>query len=381
MAGLTREGFTPLSYQEVVGRISSKLVAFNPTIDLSTESPDGQLVEIFSFEVAQAWNELSLVYNSYNPDVAIGAGLRNIGLITGLPYGAATRSQAVVNLVGVAGTIVPRNSVVSDGTNEFTTSFDAVIPASVQAVAKVSGGTPVGVGAINTIVSVISGWTSVTQTEAGRQGGQAQTETQFRNLRNKTVLRNFVSVDEVIRARLFESLGIEQVDIVNNDTLLVAPDGTPPQTIHVTVGEIDASVTDEAIAQVILATKGLACPTHGTTSVTINDTQGNPKVINFTKATPVSVFMNIEVLFLDANFAGEEELIKKDLINHINSLDANENVIWSRLFGLVTPHAKAQVNVLELSKDGVNYSPTNVPINTNEFATTNAGLINLTVVN
>ena len=173
--GLTREGFTPETYVDINARISARLNALSPGIDLSAESPDGQLVDIFSFELSQVWSELALVYNSYNPEVAFGAGLRNLGLITGLPFGAATRSQAVVQLSGTSGTVVPRGAIVSDDAgNEFTVSFDSVIPASVQVVAKLSGPVNVNVGAITTIVSQIDGWTSVSNTATGREGSAAQ---------------------------------------------------------------------------------------------------------------------------------------------------------------------------------------------------------------
>lgn len=383
MAGLTREGFIPLSNQEIKDRISARLEAFSNGIDLSTESPDGQLVEIMSFELSQAWSELDLVYNSYNPEVAVGAGLRNIGLITGLPYGAATRSQADIDLVGTSGVVVPAGSIVADANgNEFTTTFNATIPATVQAVATVSGPINVDIGALTTLVSNIVGWTSIDQPTAGRIGATAQTENQYRNLRNRTVLRNFVSVEETIRARLTEDLGIVQVSVINNDDPNNSlPDGTPPNTIHVTVGEIDGAITDEDIAQVILATKGLGCPTFGSTSIAVNDTQGNSHTVSFSKAIPKTVFMDIEILFLDNDFAGAEESIRADLIAHINSLDAEEDVIWSRLFGLITPYAKAQVNKLELSDDGITYNASNLVVGADEYANTETGNINIVVVN
>lgn len=383
MAGLTREGFTPLLYEEIVSRISTRLRAFRPNIDLSTESPDGQNVEIFSFIIAQAWSELGLVYNSYNPNNATGEALRNIGMLTGLQYGAATRSQVQVNLTGTAGTIVPKNSIVADAIgNQFTISFDATIPATVQAVAKVSGGVSVGVGAITTIVTSIDGWTGVTNTLAGRVGGVAQTEAQYRNLRNKTVLRNFYSSVEVIKARLFDELKIEQVSILNNDTLTdTLPDGTPPQTIHITVGEIDSAVTDQAIAQVILKSKGLGCPTYGSTTVIVNDSQNNPHSVSFSKAIPKTIFMSIEVLFLDEDYAGAKASIEKDLLTHINSLEADEDVIWSRLFGIITPYAKAQVNKLELSSDGRTYAAQNITVSANEYAYAELGYLNIVVAN
>ncbi len=383
MAGLTREGFIPLSYGELVARISARLRAFSTGIDLDPASPDGQLVEIFSFELSQAWGELSNVYNSYNPDVAIGAGLRNIGMISGLPYGAATRSQTLVNLIGTSGTPIPAGSIVADGAgNEFTTTFAATIPSSVQVVATVSGPTSVDIGAITTIVSPITGWNSVTQTLAGTVGGAPQTDVQYRNLRNRTVLRNFVAVEDTIKARLLETLKIEQVVVLNNDSTTDSlPDGTPPNTIHVTVGEVGSGVTDKDIGQVILATKGLGCPTFGSTSVTVPDSQGNPKTVRFSKAKAKNIFMNIEILFLDVEYAGSADLIKAALVTHINSLATDEDVIWSRLFGVITPYAKAQVNKLELSEDGTTYVSSNIAVAANEFASTNPGYINITVVN
>ena len=383
MAGLTREGFTPLSYNELVTRISNRLEAFSPGIDLSPESPDGGLVEIFSFELSQAWSELDLVYNSYNPNQATGAGLRNLGLITGLTYGAATRSQTLVGLVGTAGTPIPRGSVVSDAEgNEFTTALAATIPANVQVVARVSGPINVDAGAILNIESPITGWTSVSHTQSGRTGSAAQTETQFRNLRNKTVLRNFVSIEDTIRARVFETLGIKQVVVLNNDHLTdPLPDGTPAGAIHVTVGEVDSSISDEDIAQVILTTKGLGCPTFGSTSVIVNDAQDNPHTVNFSKAVAQDIWMDINITFLDTDYAGAEESIRADLVAHINSLATDEDVIWSRLFGIITPYSKAQVNSLLIGTSMGSLNPANIPIDANHFANIVDGQISITRTN
>jgi uncharacterized phage protein gp47/JayE len=385
MAGLSNEGFIPLTLDEIRERIHTKLEAFSPGIDLSVSSPDGQLVEIFGFELAQAWQELGLVFSSYNPNDAIGAGLRNIGLISGLPYGAATRSQADIELIGVEGTVVPAGSIVSDAAgNEFATSFDYTISPStttVPAVAVVSGSINVDAGTITNIVTPVSGWTSINQPLSGRVGDLPQTETEYRNLRNRTVLRNSVHIEEVIKARINEDLGISQVQVLNNDTPLPLADGTPPSNIHVTVGEVPSNVTDEAIARVISLHKGLGTITYGSTSVTIDDSQGQPHEVKFTKATAKPVFMDIEVLFLDEDYAGAVENIRADLLAHISNLEAGEDLIWSRLFGIITPYSKAQVNKLELSTDGVTYNPSNIVFDEDEFAVSALGNINITAVN
>ena len=381
MAGLTREGFTPLTYDELVERISSKLEVFSPGIDLSPESPDGLQVHINSFELAQAWSELDFVYNSYNPNIASGAGLRNIGLISGLPIAAASRSTATIDLVGTTGITVPKGSVVSDDLdNEFVTELDAVIPASVKVTATLSGVISVVSGSITTIKSQLSGWTGLTQNNAGTTGTLPQTEIAYRNLRNRTVLRNFVTVEETIKARLLENLGIEQVSIQNNDAPsggLDLADGTPPQTIHVTVGEV-GTITNEEIGAIILATKGLGCPTFGTSSVSVPDIYGELHTVSFSKAVAANILINLDVTYLDENKAGATESIRADLVTHINSLLTDEDVIWSRLFGIITPYAKAQINSLTISKNGGAYAAANVEVLIGEFAATTAGSIVIT---
>ena len=382
MAGLSRDGFIPKTYEEIQTSIKSKLEVFSPGFDFGAESPDGQLVDIFSLELSVAWSELSLVYKSYDPNQAFGAGLRNLGLITGLPYGAATRSTGNIELIGVANTVVPVGSVVTDNEgNEFTTSFSATIPSTVQVVATVSGTIAIPAGTINTIKSPVTGWDSINQVVDGRTGAAPQSEIAYKNERNRTVLRNFTSVPSTMESRLFE-LGIKQADVQNNDhPTNPLPDGTPAQTIHVTVGEV-GFVTDTQIAQVILTTKGIGCPTFGTSTITVSDAQGHSHEVSFSKATGVDIFVLLEVTFLDSDIAGAVEGIRNDLTTHINGLLAGEDVVWSRLFGIITPYAKAQINSLTLGRlpNLSDQAATNLVIAPNEFAQTEANLIDVTVV-
>ena len=382
MAGLSRDGFIPKTYEEIQTSIKSKLEVFSPGFDFGAESPDGQLVDIFALELSVAWSELDLVYKSYDPNQAFGAGLRNLGLITGLPYGAATRSTGNIELIGVANTVVPVGSVVTDNEgNEFTTSFSATIPSTVQVVATVSGTIAIPAGTVNTIKSPVTGWDSINQAVDGRAGAAPQSEISYKNERNRTVLRNFTSVPSTMESRLFE-LGIKQADVQNNDHPTdPLPDGTPAQTVHVTVGEV-GFVTDIQIAQVILATKGMGCPTFGTSTIAVSDAQGHSHEVSFSKATGVDIFVLLEVTFLDPDIAGAIEGIRNDLATHINSLLAGEDIVWSRLFGIITPFAKAQINSLTLGRlpNLSDQAATNLVIAPNEFAQTEANLIDVTVV-
>ena len=379
MAGLSSGGFIPENFQDIKDRIEGKIDAINPGFDFSPESPDGQLIGIMSFELAQAWSQLGLVYDSYNPQVSRGAALRNLGLITGQPYGVAKRSYATLETQGVAGTIIPRQSKVTIDDKEFYTSFEVTIPANVQVVATLPGVIPVPAGGTVEIVTAVTGWTGSTLTNAGVEGSKAMNEQQYRNYRQQTVMRNYSSTADVMKARILE-LGLAQVSVVNNQSLVTLADGTPPSTIQVVLGELGI-VSRQDIAKVILNTNALGCPTYSATGdfEDVTDSQGGTHRIYFSIATEIPVEVNLNVTFLSDNVAGALENVQSALFDHINALISGEDVVWSRLFGYVLPFAKAQVNSLTVGKVGDPQGIANIPMGDGEFASISLANLNITV--
>ena len=379
MAGLTSSGFVPETYKNIKARIEGKLETLNPGFDFSPESPDGQLISIMTYELFQAWAQLNNVYNSYNPTVASGAALRNIGLITGIPFGAASKSYATLETQGTVGTIIPALSLVSDADgNEFYSAFEVAIPSNIQVVSKESGVLDVSAGSVTTIVTPVTGWTGITQLLDGNSGTTAQTQQQYRNSRQRTVMRNSVSIADAMQANLHE-LGIDQATVFNNDSNATVS-GVPANTIEVTVGEISPAITDDMIAQVILSTNSMGCSTFGTTTVAITDTQGVSHNISFTKATQFDVQMAINITFLDPDFAGAEESIKAALIAHVNSLEAGADVVWSRLFQYITAFGEAQINSLTIGELGGTLAASNIVIAAGKYTNLVDADITITVV-
>jgi len=369
MAGLTVAGFEIDSYEAIKSRIESKLEVFNAGFDFSPDSPDGQLIGIMSYEIYLLWTQLNEVYNSYDPKSATGAALKNLGELTGISYENAGRAIAVLETQGVAGTVIPAGTVFADGNdNEFYSSFEAIVPANLTVVASVAGVLDVPISSIATIVTQgITGLTSVTQSTVGISGTAAQTEQQYRNTRTQTVLRNHTSVADSLQARLVE-IGADQALVINNTSPTVTlADGTPPNTVHVTFGEV-SGITSQEIGQTILDGLPLGCPTYGSTSVVIIDKQGTPQTINYSLAVEVPIEVTVDVTYLSDSIAGAEESILVSLTDHINSLVSGEDVIWSRLFGYITPYAKAQVNSLTIAKVGDVHGTSNIVLTDTEFA-------------
>ena len=366
MAGLTISGFVPETLSEIKERIKGKLELINPGFDFSPESPDGQLIEIMSFEIWQAWTQLDLVYNSFNPAFATGAALRNIGLITGIPYGTANRSYVTVELQGTAGTVVPANSLVTDDMgNEFYLASAATVPNNAQAICRVPGPVVVTSGTVVNIKTPVTGWSGITQTTEGVIGSLAMQDQEYRNLRTSTIMRNYTSTVETMRGRLIE-LGVGQATVFNNDSNSVV-DTVPANTVAVTIGD-QGTVSDESVATVIFETNAVGCPTFGTTTVSIEDQQGFSHDINYTKATAVPMSIVVDVKFPTIDTAGAEESIKSALLGYINGLPAGSDVIWSRLFQYITPFAEAEVVSLTVGKLSGAQGTVNVVLTDIEYA-------------
>ena len=378
MAGLSPYGFEPDTLAAIKSRIELALETLNPGFDFSPESPDGQLIGIMSYEIFTLWDQLSQVYQSYNPEQATGDALRNKGLITGIPYGTANRSYATIEFQGTAGVSVPAGSIVEDGeSREWFTAYRTVLPSNAQVICKTPGPVPAVAGSVVSMQAQIAGITGITQTTDGVMGKLAMSEQEYINLRSATVMRNYTSTVDVMRGRLLE-LGLTQVAVNNNDET-IAVDGVPANTVAVTIGEL-GDVTTDSIASVILETIPMGCPTFGTTTVSVKDQQGYSHDVSFTQAVGVPTFVDINLTFLDLDKAGAVDNIRSSVGEYINGLPAGSAVIWSHLFQYITPYANAQVNTLLINKTGDTPAVANLPMTVSEYASITSANITITEV-
>lgn len=122
MAGLTSEGFTPESLEEIQTRIRglvvSKFGQQGETVNVNPSSRFGQLIDIFSSEIFGVWEGLEDVYNSYFPLTAFGTSLDKSCQLLNIARLPARSSQGEAYLIGDANTSVPQgNGFLVSGTN------------------------------------------------------------------------------------------------------------------------------------------------------------------------------------------------------------------------------------------------------------------------
>lgn len=372
---LTIEGYTAKPYADVLADLVARKLLVNPDFDTDPSSVDMQELDIFAYEIAQVYNMQAQIFNSYDPSVATGMALRNVGLITGFEYVTASRTQLTFTPQGIDDTPIPLGSLVtSDNGDDFYTTLASSVGTPTHVAAVITGTTPIPLTLEPK--TVIAGWDTCDTLTDSHRGDKAQNDQQYRNQRTKTVLKNHKGIVESIHGTLTDA-GVGQVAVINNDTN-AAVGGVPANTIHVIVGEVVAK-TDLEIAQIIYDTKGEGTPTHGSTSVDITDSQGSIHAVNFTKSSGLNIFIDLDVTFLAENSSGAEGQIRTSLIEYVTNLEAGEDVIWSHMFGIITQHAAAQINSLEIGLSLGTLASANVIVSELEFAVTEAGNIGITV--
>lgn len=140
--GVTPQGFVTKRLADIKAELESDMrSAFGSGIDLTEESPLGQIVGIYSEREAAIWELAESVYLSGYPDTAEGVSLDNVGSITGLERATKTFSKATVILYGDEGTVIPAGriaSVFGDPDARFVLIDRATIGAPVDEIQKIA---------------------------------------------------------------------------------------------------------------------------------------------------------------------------------------------------------------------------------------------------
>ena len=344
--GITDKGFVRKPVADIVTGLNSRFVgAFGSTFDTTPESPDGQVIGIIADEISQCWGQAQLAYNAYRPGAVEGVGLDNICELTNTKRYVNRHSRVTVELSGASGSIVPAGSLVSDGTMQFVTATQCIIPGDVTAIAVNSGEYPIAANTVNKIVTTgISGWTGVNNDAVGETGINYETDPALRSRRDRTTASGGSTTVEAIYAALAD-LNLTYIRIRDNDT--GASIGTQPAgTIYVVVD----GGTKNDIAQRIYNVKTGGVPTHGTESVTVSDSKGYPHTIKFSRSSNTEIFVKGKFKRrVGSNISSNDAAInlRDAAVSYLNSLQPGEDVVWSRMFGPLA-NAVSGIEILEL---------------------------------
>ncbi len=355
--GLTAEGFRVKPLLTIIEEVEADVrvdVGVIPVGGLK------KLIAVVAKPIAEVWEAIELVNGAIDPDAAVGARLETTSALTGTNREGEKPSTADLTLTGTPTTLVPAGSRAKETLNEveFATLDDATIAAvsawaastayDVDDFAHSDGGRvyvvtdpgtsagsggPTGTadeitdggvvwryvgqgtgaitvaaeatedgprealsGEINTIVTPVSGWSSVKNLEDADPGRNVETDEALRVRRELELTRSGDATLEAIRVAvsdLEDDDEIVAVKVFHNPTDATDADGVPPHAVEVMVqGGTDQNIRD---ALLVLVAAGVA--TYGNVTGTATDTEGTVHTVRFSRPTLVPVHIELELTY------------------------------------------------------------------------------------
>ena len=183
---ITQWGVQTITIEQAVDNISNVFVnTFNKQPSIYPSTPTGAFIqELADMEVNVNNTCAYICSNVYGIDTANGVFLDGIGNLFGIDRIASTKATLTCQLTGIPNLNIPVGSIVSDGKNNFISKTIVTLDNNGLGAgifeAQNSGQITIQANTINTILSPITGWSSVDNNSGGVLGQNIQPDTSYR---------------------------------------------------------------------------------------------------------------------------------------------------------------------------------------------------------
>lgn len=362
MTGIDKNGVHVKTYEEIVESLEQKFKAIvGETFDTTPESPDGMNIRIFAKYIYDQYILAEAAYHSYNPAVATGIGLDNLVRLNGISRieNDPTRVTVSFNAVESVGTLIPMGTIVATEEDdiEFITKYDVVVPGETQAVCTQLGAIIIIPNEVTVLKGNFPDDVTCTNPEGGITGIVREEDPALRRRRERITAKFGASTMEAIYANVTD-LNLEFIRVIENDTDATV-DGIPPHSF-LTVAE-GSSIQE--IAERIFQCKTIGIKAYGAEIATVYDSQGYAHSIGVSRPTKVNIWTKVKVIRPENVAISGLDDIQQAMVDHINSIQISEDVIWANLFVPATTAApEITVKSVEVSTDGVTWTMQDVVI-------------------
>lgn len=368
MATLTKEGIKIERLDSIVSTLENGLrQIYGQNIDLSPNTPDGQVVGLLA-QIRMDFEELAEnVYRQLDPDVATGAWLEQRVAYAGLMRRGANYSYLrSVALTGEPNTRLYSGIVVSDTHKvRWVLASDVTLDSNGSARADFRSEQ---LGAFNlakntnlTIETITLGLISATTQEDAEVGIEEETDIQLRERFLFSRIKNAQNSAEAINAKIAALPDVKQVRVLENNTGQRDSFGVEPHSINVIVNGGDSN----SIADVIYQNKGAGVGLQGDTQVTLQR-DNEQRVIRFDRAAMVDIQISMRCVryedFTQINKSEITEQLAKQVFN------IGQTVSLSRLYSPINQVGGFWVKELKIARKGQQLKAENVVLQPREIA-------------
>ena len=380
--GLTIQGFRRKPYtQLIVDKIERARDLFGEDIEVSDRSPLGLYIQSEAWEESKLWEVAENVYFSAFIDDAEGKQLDGLVKYIGLFRKPALQAIGKIEIHGRAGKVIHQGlRVRTEGGAVFQTTEDVILGDNGFALADIRAILPGSIGnvtsgRINRLFSPTEGIQSVTNPERTNGGLGVETDEELRDRYYRSLFRKGKATRAAIEAAVLELRTVKDALVLENVSMIVDEDGTPPKSVAPYVFDGDPM----EIAKAILETKSAGIQSYGDIVIDVTDSRGYPHKIGYTKASDVKTCVDITLVRNSRFRPGYENTIRTNVIRYIGGLDFDgeefrglglgQNIVHSRIMTLTYDEGISDA-VVKISIDGENWSESNVNIPIMQIAVT-----------
>lgn len=339
---LTATGLQTATQAELVATYTAALQnIYGAGINLASNSPDGQWMNLFIQSVLDLEDLLVQLYNMFDPDNAVGVVLDQRVAINGIQRLAGTFTvtpvtlviASSVNLFGLDQSTQPVYTVSDNAGNLWqliSTVLGVVAGTHVYNFqAAVPGAQITTPNTITVPVTIILGVTSVNNpTPYTTLGINEESDARLKLRRQQSVAIASQGYLTGLVATLENITGVTSVFVSENTTSVTNGDGVPGHSIWVIVAGTGAAAD---IAQAIYSKRNAGCGMFGSISFNITQIDGNIFPVYWDLVSPRNAFMTFTATSLNGTTA------------------PNLAAIRSMLPSIFVPAVQAEINVNELA--------------------------------
>jgi uncharacterized phage protein gp47/JayE len=221
---------------------------------------------------------------------------------------------------------------------------------------------------ITTITTPVLGWDSATNPTSAVVGRLEETDEELRLRFRNSKFEKATNILDSLYSSLFAVDGVEEVIIYENDTNVTDSNGVPPHSfLPIVLGGVSVD-----IANAIWQNKPIGILSYGNTTVSVNDSQGFPHDVSFSRPEPVVIYITVN-LTTDENFPGNGvALIKAALVEYFqNNFGIGDDIVYSRLYTAINSVPGHQVDSLYIGTSPNPTGTSNIVIDFDEIANIN----------
>ena len=346
---------------------------YGEDINVDSNSPDGQIINVFAQAAEDQLELLSQVYTSFDPDQAIGNVLDQRCAINGVQRKAGTYTYVVVDVtcdrsVTLAG--LDENSeedayTVSDSEgNQFVLSATSPISTGTNSLvfrAKNIGQVEILPNTITTPVTVILGVTEVNNPGVATEVGQnEETDAELRERRKRAVSISNIGYTEGLQAALENIYDVTKASVFQNRTNVTDQYGIPGHSVWVIV----QGGTDQEIGAVMDAKMAPGIGMKGNESVVVPQVDGSSETYYFDRPSQELLYVTLDITPLNGQ-AIDEDYIKGEVVKM--SFQPYETVDSSAIICYTKSIQDNIALTCQVSTDGTTWQTVVTPSNLDKY--------------